>query len=168
MQTKFTAGWVKDTPDERDYKFKASEVKRAATISDLRSTCPPVFDQGSIGSCTACATTAMMHFVRTKEKFTEWNPSPLFTYYATRLIENTVSIDCGASVRDAIKSTVQYGIVPELYWRYNPANFAKRPPDAVWTEASKHEAIKYFRIDNTKANKRTFQRKIYSYYCTNY
>jgi len=148
MQTKFTIGWVKDTPDTRDYKFTAQTKVRYST-TDLRPLCPPIIDQGNIGSCTACATVAMSQFVRAKEKFTLWTPSPLFTYYATRLLEKTVEVDCGASVRDAIKSTVLYGIAPELFWRYKPANVSVRPPEGVWIEASKHETLKYLRIDNT-------------------
>lgn len=151
MQNKFAAGWVKDKPDDRDFKYTVPP-KTPTVVKDLRPNCPPIIDQGSLGSCTACATVAMSQFVRMKEKFTLWTPSPLFTYYATRLMENTVDKDCGASVRDAIKSTVVYGVAPELFWKYNPSKFSVKPPEGVWTEASKHESLKYLRIDNTDPN----------------
>ena len=154
MQT-FTAGWIKDVLDTRDIQYKAGPNIVSKLQSDLRLYCSPVIDQGNIGSCTACATVALIQFVRNKQKYANWTPSPLFTYYASRLIENTVDIDSGASVRDAIKSTFKYGVAPELYWKYNTSKFKVKPPVSVWTEAVKHSTMQYQRIDNTNLNNLT-------------
>lgn len=74
------------------------------------------------------------------------NVSRLFTYYATRLIEGSVSTDSGAYIRDAIKSMVKYGIADELAWPYDTAKFAVNPPAAVWTTAATHKVTSYHSI----------------------
>lgn len=151
MTTSFRTGWIKDTPDERDYKYSLRVPQRQTLPSvDLRPKCPKVLNQGELGSCTACAATAMVQFVRGVEKHPNWQPSPLFTYYSTRLIEGSVDRDNGASLRNTIASTVRYGVTPELFWKYNISNFKVNPPQGVWSEALNHQTIQYLRIDNTK------------------
>ena len=151
MTTSFKTGWVKDTLDERDYKYSLRVPQKETALSvDLRPKCPKVINQGTLGSCTACATTSMVQFVRGVSKYSEWMPSPLFTYYSTRLIEGSINRDDGASLRNTLISTVRYGVTPELFWRYNIKNFTVKPPQGVWNEALKHQTIQYLRIDNTK------------------
>ena len=51
-------GWKPDLPDVRDLMFERSRtlITKVLPVSiDLRSQCPPVYDQGSLGSCTANA-----------------------------------------------------------------------------------------------------------------
>ena len=43
-------GWRRDNPDFRDYQYK--KVKKTGNLaSDLRSKCPPIWNQGNLGSC---------------------------------------------------------------------------------------------------------------------
>ena len=72
-------GWKKDKSDYRDHLFahKATPPKKYTPV-DLRDHCPPVMDQGELGACTAFGTTAMVHFVRNKQKLENFVPSPLF------------------------------------------------------------------------------------------
>ena len=53
-------GWRPDLPDPRDRDFLASPRMLAALPSqvDLHGLCPPVYDQGELGSCTATGTGA--------------------------------------------------------------------------------------------------------------
>lgn len=153
MTTSFKTGWIKDLPDERDYKYSLRVApKTILPTVDLRSKCSPVLNQGNLGSCTACATTSMVQFVRGIEKFANWQPSPLFTYYSTRLIEGTINQDAGASLRNTLSSTVKYGVTPELFWKYNINNFKVKPPQGVWTEALQHQTLQYLRINNAIEN----------------
>jgi C1A family cysteine protease len=85
-------------------------------------------------------------FVRNKQGLAPWAPSPLFTYYCTRKMEKTIKWDSGASVRDALKSTVNYGVVKESDWKYKPAKFAKKPPMLVFNGAKMNQTIQYHRI----------------------
>ena len=145
----FYFGHLPEPPDARDYKFKASPAVTIKPI-DLSWAFPPVRNQGTLGSCTAFATAAMVEFVRNKQKLSPWTPSPLFTYYATRKIEGTTELDSGAYVRDALKSTVNYGSTREEYWPYITTNFAINPPDFAWQDAEKHQALVYFKINQIK------------------
>ena len=72
--------------------------------------------------------------------------SRLFGYYATRLIEGTVSEDSGASIRDTIKSGVTYGIADEAVWPYIVSKFAVKPPTTVWAAALQHKVTSYHSI----------------------
>ena len=92
-------GWVPDFPDHRDYVYAAPRkvVAKLPTKVDLRKKCPPVYDQGRIGSCTANAIGAAMQFVRRIEKRKpDFVPSRLFIYWNERNMEHTVPVDNGA------------------------------------------------------------------------
>ena len=48
-------GWVRDLPDERDFVYAAPLIRFPHGLPpsvDLRSECPPIYDQGQLGSCT--------------------------------------------------------------------------------------------------------------------
>jgi C1A family cysteine protease len=72
--------------------------------------------------------------------------SRLFEYYATRKIENTISEDSGATIRDAIKAGVKYGVADEAVWPYNIAQFTANPPTTVWSAAATHKVTSYHSI----------------------
>ena len=50
---------------------------------DLRSKCPPIYDQGELGSCTANACACIYQFGDTQNK--SFMPSRLFIYYNERI-----------------------------------------------------------------------------------
>ena len=99
-------GWIPDLPDRRDLLYSAplSHLTAAPPSTDLRSSCPPVYDQGDLGSCTANAIAGAFEFDLLLENLTDFVPSRLFIYYNERVIENTVSTDSGAELRDGIKN----------------------------------------------------------------
>jgi hypothetical protein len=145
----FNSGCNKQKVDPRDriYKPKLIHWTELDNI-DLRSGCPPVRNQLHIGSCTAFASTALFDFVRRKNNLVKWTPSPLFTYYATRLADNTVEEDNGATVRNALKSTVRDGVAMERTWPYIPNKFTERPTQEAWDNAEKHQTLEYLVIDD--------------------
>src|SRR5213078_1802354 len=78
-------GWVPDLPDHRDKVYSAPFVHAAPLPPsvDLRSGCPPVYDQGQLGSCTGNAIAAALEFDQMKEKQADvFPPSRLFIYYS--------------------------------------------------------------------------------------
>ena len=105
-------GWQPDLPDHRDLTFSApmSVMAKLPASVDLRSGCPPVYDQGQIGSCTANAIAGAIEFDQRKQKLTEFVPSRLFIYYNERDIEHTIPLDNGAQIRDGIKSVAKLGV----------------------------------------------------------
>ncbi len=76
-------GWVPDLPDKRDRLYGAVykiSAKLPAKI-DLRTQCPPVADQGQLGSCTANALAGALEFLELKNKQALVDLSRLFIYY---------------------------------------------------------------------------------------
>lgn len=156
-QRKFAYGWKPDTHDHRDrmmsLPFIAADLP---PMVDLRAGCPPVYDQGNLGSCTANAIGAAHQFDQLKQPGgTTFVPSRLFIYYNEREMEGTVGIDSGAQIRDGMDSINKKGVCPETQWPYDISRFKTKPPIACYTEALKHQSIEYLRvtptIDNIKA-----------------
>jgi C1A family cysteine protease len=145
-------GWNPDIPDGRDFMYAAPPEVVAALPPkvDLRPECPPVYDQGQLGSCTANAIGAALEFdeMRQKEQGAS-TPSRLFIYYNERVIEGTVSSDSGAQIRDGVKSVNQQGAPPETDWPYEINKFAEKPPQNAYGDATKHEAVLYQRLTQT-------------------
>ena len=88
----------------------------------------PIFDQGSIGSCTGNAISACYAYQYKLQHNSEMEiktyiPSRLFIYYNERLLSNRVSIDSGSSIKDGIKAINQFGTCPEELWPYIPEQF---------------------------------------------
>src|SRR5260370_26390377 len=112
-------GWVPDLPDHRDQLYAVPVVNLATfpTKMDLRTKCPPVYDQGELGSCTANAIGGAIEFDQMKEQLPQvFVPSRLFIYYNERVIEGTVNSDSGAMLRDGIKTVAKQGACPEPIW----------------------------------------------------
>src|SRR6266403_3711889 len=122
-------GWIPDLPDQRDYLYAAPPafLRALPPRVDLRSKCPPVYDQGQLGSCTANAIGAAFQFNQKKEKLTSFVPSRLFIYYNERDMEGTVAQDAGAYIRDGIKSVNKLGACPEPLWPYDPSAYPPNP-----------------------------------------
>jgi len=162
-------GWKPDVPDYRDHTYSAPFAKLMAkkplpTKVDLRKSCPTVYDQGHIGSCTANAIAAAVEFDRKKQNLKDFIPSRLFIYYNERVIEHTVGVDAGAMIRDGIKSVAKQGVCPEDQWTYDDtpadpntdiwpagAKPAQKPPKGCYTNATDFQTLNYQRVDRSLA-----------------
>ena len=142
-------GWLPDLPDHRDFPYSFVPVKIPVRV-DLTATghCPPVYNQGSLGSCTANAIAAVVDFIRAKQKQKFIYPSRLFIYYSEREMQDTVMWDSGAYIRDGIKSVVKLGVCPEGQWPYDVKRFTEKPPDEAYANALNYQTLVYHRIDN--------------------
>lgn len=145
-----TFGWLPDHPDQRDFVFLSSVKAKIAAppLVDLRGGCPSVYDQGSIGSCTAQAICAMVDFVRKKKKKPFITPSTLFLYYNERVMERTVNSDSGAMIRDGIKSVAKQGVPPSVEWPYDELNVFKRPKKSAYDKALLFQTLSYLRVNS--------------------
>jgi C1A family cysteine protease len=141
-------GWVPDLPDQRDHLFAAppEEVGVLPPSVDLRSQCPPVYDQGHLGSCTANAIGGAFEFDLLAQQLTDFVPSRLFIYYNERAIEGSIDSDSGAMIRDGIKSVAKVGVCAETSWKYDITKFTQRPSDACYQEALGNRLTSYQRI----------------------
>ena len=151
-RTQARYGWQPDLPDHRDYVYSAPLTMFPHGVPpavDLRSLCPPVYDQGQLGSCTANAIAGAMEFDRKKQNLPDFVPSRLFIYYNERVMEGTVPSDAGAMIRDGIKSVAKIGAPPEADWPYDISKFAEKPPAKAYTDAKLDRAIHYQRLVHT-------------------
>ncbi|HWB14740.1 MAG TPA: C1 family peptidase [Pirellulales bacterium] len=161
-------GWVPDLPDHRDFTYAAPGRRTTAdseTTVDLRPHCPPVYDQGPVGSCTGNAIAAALEFAMIKQGEDAFTPSRLFIYYNERAMEGTIALDAGAQIRDGIKSVASQGDCPETMWPYDMtradpntnlfpegARAATQPSDECYAEAVKHEALTYLSVAQNLAD----------------
>jgi|SRR5579859_2064749 len=148
-------GWIPDLPDQRDYRY-AAPLERLGALPpsvDLRSNCPPPYDQGHLGSCTANAIAAAIEFEQMKQQLPQvFVPSRLFIYYNERVLEGTVNSDSGAQIRDGMKSVGTQGACPENTWPYDITQFEVQPPDACYQAALQHKTILYQRVADNNLN----------------
>jgi C1A family cysteine protease len=164
MPGAYNFGWKPDPPDHRDLTYSAPllALQSLPKKVDLRRRCPPVYDQGRIGSCTANAIGAAIQFQRRIEKDKpDFVPSRLFIYYNERVIEKSVPYDAGAYIRDGIKSVNKQGVPPEKDWPYSDKGYpkdpndptfepgapaAQKPPAKVYATARKYKVTSYARV----------------------
>lgn len=139
-------GWKRDLPDQRDRKFKVTAPIPLPALVDIREKMPVVYNQGTLGSCTANAIGAAFQFEQIKRGVENWIPSRLFIYYNERAMEGTINEDAGAMIRDGIKSLVKEGVCPETMWEYREWKFKQKPSQPCYTEALNNQVLDYLRI----------------------
>ncbi len=150
-------GWLPDLPDERDYVYEAPMKLRSASDFpskvDLRKICPPVFNQGELGSCTANSLLAAVECCKRLQgqKKTK-RLSRLFLYYNERVMMDTVLSDSGAYLRDGVKSLNKQGVCLEKDWTYSKstkpgAKYTKEPPKECYEAALDNQILSYWRIN---------------------
>ncbi len=142
-------GWKPDVPDQRDIKYSAvyKMPKKLPPTADLQPLCPAVEDQGNLGSCTAHALTGALEVLERKNGLPVVEMSRLFVYYNERVIEGSIDSDDGAMLRDGIKTLVKEGACTEGKWPYLISRFKKKPTNACYRDALKHQILEYQRID---------------------
>ena len=152
-------GWIPDLPDQRDHRFVSAIQGLVAPVLpvhvDLRLQCPPVYDQGQLGSCTGNAIAGALEFERLKQSLLDFMPSRLFIYYNERVMEGTVASDSGASIRDGIKSVSTQGCCPESEWPYDVSQFAVAPPAQCYTDAVKYDVLQYLSVSQDLTDMKT-------------
>ena len=114
------------------------EIHNLPPMVDLRNKCPPVYDQGELGSCTAQALGAAFEF---NDGITNiFTPSRLFIYYNERLLESSINEDAGALLSDGIKTLEKYGVCNESSWPYDITKFKVKPTVNCYKEGLQHRA----------------------------
>jgi C1A family cysteine protease len=142
-------GWKPDLPDYRDFKYAASRTVLAQLPPkvDLTGNCPPVYDQGELGSCTANAIAGAFQFELMKQNATVFMPSRLFIYYNERVIENTVHSDSGAQIRDGMNTVSNTGVCSEIEWPYVINEFSQKPFATCYQDALTHLVTSFHSVN---------------------
>lgn len=141
-------GFLSDIPDQRDFEY-IPKLSLAALPSkvDLSALCPPVYNQGALGSCTAQALVGAHQSLQNKVRFPKFfMPSRLFLYYNERLALGTVNQDSGARLRDGIKSLIKHGIPDESLYPHVIRDFKKKPSSKVYGAALSNTIDGYYRV----------------------
>lgn len=153
MYRKF--GWVKDAEDTRDFLYEA----KFATLTDItlpllvdyRDKCSPIEDQGSLGSCTAQSVVGDIEYLDKKDDGEYTDYSRLFLYYNTRLLQGTLLMDSGATLRNTIKSAARFGVCKEIGmfgWEYDIKRFREKPWFWCYWNARSVVIKEYLRISH--------------------
>jgi C1A family cysteine protease len=137
--------WVSDGEDVFGEPLNV-HVTKLPPFVDLRSGMPAVYDQGSLGSCTANAIAGAFEYDMSPEK--RFIPSRLFIYYNERTRENSIYQDSGARIVDGIKSIEEQGVCPEEEWPYIEEKFEEKPPEQCYNEATKYRALSAFKVND--------------------
>jgi C1A family cysteine protease len=144
-------GWRPDLPDRRDTSRKLMAMQLPESV-DLRDSCPKkIFDQGTLGCCTACALSAAYEFELIKKGKGSHMPSQLFIYYMERYIEDNIDKDSGAMMRTGMKVLAKYGACTDKLWPFKKKEFKTEPPLKCFQEAEKYQLLTYNRIGRSLA-----------------
>jgi hypothetical protein len=94
--------------------------------ASLRSHFPFVFDQKTLGSCTANSGSLVLAFLHgVKEPLNA--PSRLDYYYKERAFEKTITEDAGAAISTGVQQAATHPICTEMFWPYVESKFAVKP-----------------------------------------
>ena len=159
--------WVRPTaPPDPKNSYRANHVVRLdlPAVIDLSPNCPPVYDQGQEGSCTANAWAGLVEY-RDKNKTTPpvqlsvyesvlvllglkkkptppaqpfFTPSRNWIYWQERNLEGTTNSDAGAAVADGGKVVSTLGYPSEQTCPYTLQTLYAQPSAAAYTEAKLH------------------------------
>jgi C1A family cysteine protease len=130
-------------PGDEAFSADAETLTHLPAGVDLRRNCPPVYDQGRMGSAVAQALAAALEFSRMKQGAAVFTPSRLFLYYNARAIGGTTKTDSGATITHTIEAAQQFGAPPEALWPYVEAHLLTKPPAHVYSEATRYRGIAY-------------------------
>lgn len=147
---------VRDAFDPRDHVYSVSRPPILPVSVDLRPRCPPVLDQGTLGSCSAQAFANADLYAQLQQDPTKAVlPSRLFIYYRERVIEGTVNQDAGAQLRDGIKVLASQGAPPESEWPYDVTKFNVDPGTTVTAHALRHKVVSYTSVPQSLTSLKT-------------
>jgi C1A family cysteine protease len=147
--TRHSYGWKRDkpNPDDEFHNFVVNNTLDNIKLVDLRSTCPAVYEQDKLGSCTANAIAAAYEYDQIKQNEKDvFIPSRLFIYYNERKMEGSIDTDSGAEIRDGIKSISIDGVCSEDLWKYDITKFTECPTQECYDNAKNHKSIEYKRV----------------------
>ena len=159
-------GWLPDPPDLRDFTMDRPEIAsvlegsprlmktattreplpKLASSVNLTPWCPPIENQGDLGSCTANAAVGIIEYYENRAFGKFFHGSRLFVYKTTRDLLGWNG-DTGAYLRSTMGSLALFGVPPEKYWPYDVAKFDVEPSTFVYQIAEHYSALRYIRHD---------------------
>lgn len=120
-------------------------------VVDLRKLLPSIYDQGELGSCTANAVCASYIYNVNKQNEKLFDPSRLFVYYNSRMIDGSIDEDAGSTLQDSMKALNKYGVCEEKYYPYIISQFREKPSEEAYNDGLNHQSIIYKRVTQNLA-----------------
>lgn len=108
---------------------------------DLRRQCPPVYNQGTMGSCTGFAIAKGLGEFILKKQNRHTELSALYLYYMERKALKKIDEDSGASIASGMKILDNLGVAPEKDHPY--------PPQSAWGDEKKMKEFLVLKPDNS-------------------
>lgn len=141
-------GWVKDPHNPQAVYHLPKKLAIPLLVNYLQY-CPPVRNQGSVGSCTGHGIGGMAYTVAKMGKFDRDIFSPTWLYNGARDLEGTLAQDAGANPDDVFAWATLYGLLEEHYWPYDPTKLDKSAPGSTrMAQAIKFPDFQAIRVDN--------------------
>ncbi len=146
-------GWKPKLPIITYPQYAARvELGALPPLVDLRPQCPPIYDQGQLGSCTGNGWAAAAEFLLMKQGLPVFTPSRLFIYYNERVADNDVATDAGAAISDGAHAVSTQGCADEALWPYDITKFADPPPANVVADGAKHLVLQVQQVSQDLAS----------------
>lgn len=143
-QLDYTLNLKKDKVDKRDILVPVVGLAVSKKFS-LRKFCPPIKNQGSIGSCAAFAYATAYEIMR-KQRGEDVACSELFHYYEARKLEGTLPNDKGMTLRAGAKVLERMGIALDLFCPYDVSKFNDEPSFSAYFTARMLRIKRYERV----------------------
>jgi len=147
---------VTKSPTIKEHKFGSrSNLKPIITPNyvDLRPICPPIQNQGDLGTCGVAALTSFLEFI------TEKRLSVLFIYYVTRTLRGHFPHDdSGVEIEDCIAALAKYGICKEESWPYDLIKWSEAPSQKALEEARQFRPIDFKALKSGAEMKETLRK----------
>ena len=158
---------LRPSKDTESFKWLTEQGRKLALASlaatelpskfSNQENCSPIWDQQHLGSCTGFASKSAAELVwniMTPEQKDQFQASALFQYYNERSLEGTLDQDSGASIADAIRAFMQFGMAPDADWDYQnyAQKYLEKPTEQAYTDAKAHrdlDAIGHAQIEQT-------------------
>ena len=122
------------------------QVRGRESKVDLREWCPPIENQGELGSCNACAVVSALEFLQIKSGKPLTDLSVLYVYYYGRKLAGREKEHTGLLCHHATAAVMAYGVCEDKLWPYRTDKFTQEPPERAREEAHRFDAVQYARL----------------------
>lgn len=131
-------------------KLASNSVPPKFDLRKISDCVPPILDQGQLGACGPNEISNALRYCIGREIGTklEWQPSRLYIYYFTRLLEGSpLNQDTGISIKGGMKAIAKYSACCEVNWPYDIHKFMKSPPLSAIKASHVHlNGFKYLNV----------------------
>ncbi len=146
-------GWVRGAYDPRAIRWQAPRqlAQGLPDAFDLQPMMPPVYDQGSQGSCGPNSLCGILQFLAMMQQLSDQSlQSRAFVYWITRQLMGTTDQDSGVDNPTMLKALKQFGYIPDTEMPYNDQDYTTQPSSQDYADALPHAVDGYAGVDQNE------------------